>query len=49
LATDQKAKIAFDNLSNSKKTLYTAPIENAKTDETRQRNVEKAMNGLRGK
>ncbi len=47
LAVDQKAKATFDSLSYSKKMMYTAPIENGKTAETRQRNLEKAMKGLR--
>ena len=46
LAANPKAKATFDSLSNSKKKTYTLPIENAKTDETRHRNVEKAMRGL---
>jgi len=49
LAASPKARAIFDSLSYSKKTLLTAPIENAKTDETRTRNVEKAMNALREK
>ena len=40
------AKNCFDQLSYSKKRLYTAPIEKAKTDETRQRNVAKATSEL---
>lgn len=47
LAADPKAKAVFEGLSNSKKQLHTNPIENAKTDETRERNVEKAMSALR--
>jgi hypothetical protein len=42
------AKRVFDDLSNSKKQLYTLPIEKAKTDETRQRNVAKAIAALAG-
>jgi Bacteriocin-protection, YdeI or OmpD-Associated/Domain of unknown function (DUF1905) len=43
LAKNPKAKAYFDQLSYSKKRLHTVPIENAKTDETRQRNLAKAM------
>jgi len=46
LAVDPKVKAAFDSLSNSKKKLYTYPIEQAKTDETRNRNVQKALAAL---
>lgn len=45
-AADPKAKQRFDQLSYSKKRLHTAPIENAKTEETRARNVAKAMKAL---
>lgn len=47
LKEDKAAQAAFDKLSNSKKQLLTIPIEQAKTDETRQRRVEKAMEALR--
>ena len=47
LAAEPKAKSAFESLSNSKKKLYTYPIEQAKTDETRERNVQKALASLR--
>lgn len=47
LAAEPQAKAAFDNLSNSKKKLHTYPIEQAKTDETRDRNVQKALAALR--
>jgi hypothetical protein len=47
LAAEPKAKAAFESLSNSKKKLYTIPVEQAKTDETRERNVEKALTALR--
>jgi Bacteriocin-protection, YdeI or OmpD-Associated/Domain of unknown function (DUF1905) len=47
LAADPAAKAAFDGLSNTRKKLYINPIVQAKTDETRQRNVEKAINQLR--
>lgn len=46
LARNPKAKAFFDQLSYSKKRLYTAPIESAKTDETRQRNLDKAIAAL---
>lgn len=46
LAKHPKAKAAFEKLSNSKKKLYINPIEQAKTDETQQRNVRKALDGL---
>lgn len=49
LAADPETKAVFDGLSYSKKMTYTSPIENGKTDETRQRNLEKAMNRLREK
>jgi uncharacterized protein YdeI (YjbR/CyaY-like superfamily) len=41
------ARKAFEGLSNSRKRRLTLPIENAKTDATRQRNVEKALTVLR--
>ncbi|MEK7152616.1 MAG: YdeI/OmpD-associated family protein [Patescibacteria group bacterium] len=41
------AKQVFEGLSYSKKQRYTLPIEKAKTDETRQRNIDKALNELR--
>jgi uncharacterized protein YdeI (YjbR/CyaY-like superfamily) len=44
LARNPDAKRFFDQLSYSKKRLYTVPIEKAKTDETRQRNLDKAIN-----
>jgi hypothetical protein len=47
LATEPMVKMVFDGLSNSKKQRYTYPIENAKTDETRERNVQKALGELR--
>ena len=40
------AKGKFDNLSNSKKKAYTLPIEAAKSPETRQRRIEKAIGEL---
>jgi hypothetical protein len=47
LTRNPDAKRFFDQLSYSKKRLYTMPIEKAKTDETRQRNLDKAINALR--
>jgi hypothetical protein len=44
---DPAARKAFEALSNSRKQRLTLPIENAKTDPTRQRNVEKALTMLR--
>jgi len=46
LARNPKAKKFFDQLSYSKKRLYTLPIEKAKTAETRQRHLAKAINEL---
>ena len=40
------AKRSFELLSYSKKRLYTVPIEKAKTDETRQRHLDKAISEL---
>jgi uncharacterized protein YdeI (YjbR/CyaY-like superfamily) len=40
------AKKKFDALSNSKKKILTLPIANAKTEETRNRNIEKALKSL---
>ena len=37
------AKKIFDTLSNSKKKALVIPIANAKTDQTRKRNIEKAL------
>jgi hypothetical protein len=48
LAGDAAARNRFDALSYSKKRLLVDPIANAKTDETRQRNLAKAMAQLRG-
>jgi hypothetical protein len=47
LARNAAARKAFEALSNSKKQQYTLPIEKGKTPETRQRNVDKAINELR--
>ena len=49
LAKDAKAKKYFESLSYSGKYRLTAPIANGKTPETRQRNLEKAMNELKAK
>lgn len=46
LAKNPKAKAVFDQLSYTKKRLHTVPIESAKTDETRKRNLDKAMAAL---
>ncbi|MCI0542080.1 MAG: YdeI/OmpD-associated family protein, partial [Verrucomicrobiales bacterium] len=46
LAANPKAKAFFEQLSYSKKRLYTVPIEKGKTEETRQRNLAKAMSVL---
>jgi Domain of unknown function (DUF1905)/Bacteriocin-protection, YdeI or OmpD-Associated len=43
------AKKVFDTLSNSKKKALTIPIANGKTEETRNRNIAKAINALLGK
>lgn len=43
------AKKAFEALSNSKKKVLVIPITNAKTDETRDRNIKKALMTLIGK
>lgn len=47
LAGDAAAKRAYEALSYSKKRLIVDPVANAKTDETRDRNVAKAMASLR--
>jgi hypothetical protein len=49
LAGDAAARQRFESLSYSKKRLLVDPIANAKTDETRQRNLAKAMAQLRAK
>lgn len=46
LARNPQAKNFFDQLSYSKKRLYTVPIEKAKTVETRQRHLDKAISEL---
>jgi uncharacterized protein YdeI (YjbR/CyaY-like superfamily) len=40
------AKKLFEALSNSKKKALIVPVANSKTDETRNRNIEKAMSAL---
>jgi hypothetical protein len=47
LAGDAAAKTAFEALSYSRKRLLVDPVANAKTTETRDRNVAKAMSSLR--
>jgi hypothetical protein len=47
LDRDARAKKAFEALSYSGKLRHTLPVANAKTDETRQRNMDKAMKALR--
>lgn len=47
LAKDAKAKKFFESLSYSNKYRLSGPIESAKTPETRQRNLDKAMKMLR--
>jgi hypothetical protein len=49
LAGDAAARQRFESLSYSKKRLLVDPIANAKTDETRERNLAKAMAQLRAK
>lgn len=49
LAKRPAARRRFDGLSYSKKRLLTVPIENAKTDETRRRNLAKALAALNEK
>ncbi|MBV8086050.1 MAG: DUF1905 domain-containing protein [Chloroflexi bacterium] len=48
MAADSEAKRFFDALSYSHKRSYVLPIESAKSAETRQRRVEKAIAMLRG-
>ena len=47
LARDAAARKAFEALSYSKKRLIVDPVANAKTDETRDRNIAKALSSLR--
>lgn len=49
LAKDAKAKKYFESLSYSGKYRLAAPIANGKTAETRERNLEKAMEELKAK
>jgi hypothetical protein len=46
LDKNTKAKKNFEGLSYSKKKIHVLPIANSKTDETRQRNIDKAINML---
>lgn len=48
LAKDAKAKKYFDSLSYSRKATLVNPIANGKTAETRERNLAKAMQALKG-
>jgi hypothetical protein len=48
LAADPAARQAFEALSYSKKRLLVDPVANAKTAETRDRNIAKALSSLRG-
>lgn len=47
LKRDAKARRSFDGLSYSKKRSYVEPIEKAKTSDTRQRRIAKAVATLR--
>lgn len=47
LKRDAEARRVFDTLSYSKKQRFVLPIEDAKTAETRQRRIEKAVDSLR--
>ena len=47
LDRDQKARRSFDGLSNSKKQRLVIPIERAKTIETRERTIARAISTLR--
>jgi hypothetical protein len=47
LAADPAAKRFFESLSNSQKSWHTLAIGGAKTDETRQRRLDKSMQMLR--
>lgn len=47
LATEPEARAFFDELSYSNKRRVVMPIEDAKTDETRQRRVAKSVEKLR--
>ena len=48
LAKNAKAKKYFDSLSYSRKAALVNPIANGKTPETRERNLAKAMQALKG-
>ncbi|MEO8639776.1 MAG: YdeI/OmpD-associated family protein [Chloroflexota bacterium] len=48
LAADPVARRAFEGLSYSKQRLLVDPVANAKTAETRDRNIVKALSFLRG-
>jgi uncharacterized protein YdeI (YjbR/CyaY-like superfamily) len=47
LERDAKARDFFETLSYSQRKWYVLPIEQAKTDETRQRRIAKAIEMLR--
>jgi Domain of unknown function (DUF1905)/Bacteriocin-protection, YdeI or OmpD-Associated len=49
LNKDSAAKIKFATLSNSKKKALVIPIANGKTEETRNKNIDKAMSILLNK
>ena len=46
LDKNAKAKKAFESLSYSKQQVLVLPVSKAKTDETRNRNIEKALKAL---
>lgn len=46
LDKNAKAKKLFESLSISKKKLYVLPVTNAKTEETKKRNIDKAISLL---
>jgi Bacteriocin-protection, YdeI or OmpD-Associated/Domain of unknown function (DUF1905) len=48
LATDAAARAAFESLSYSAQSRFTLDIEGARTPETRQRRIDKAITTLRG-
>jgi hypothetical protein len=47
LDAEPAARRTFDGLSNSNKSWHTLQVEGAKTDETRQRRIEKSIAALR--
>jgi hypothetical protein len=47
LDAEQRAKATFDKLSNSMKGYHVSQVTGAKTDETRQRRIEKSISVLR--